>query len=29
MWEREVRIALPVAIAMGQPLMFRVGRYAS
>jgi 5-formyltetrahydrofolate cyclo-ligase len=26
MWKREVRIALPVAIAMGQPLMFREWR---
>ena len=26
MWEREVRIALPVAIAMGQPLIFREWR---
>jgi 5-formyltetrahydrofolate cyclo-ligase len=26
MWEREMRIALPVAIAIGQPLMFREWR---
>jgi 5-formyltetrahydrofolate cyclo-ligase len=26
MWEREARIALPVAIAMGQPLIFREWR---